>query len=133
MSESRFEKASRCFGWQVAAGARSCSGCVPITVAPIGPLTCEELHDWNEHKLPAGPVGGALSSGIPKRLTRSLSKVTSEPRPRTMSEEIVEPIPNLSLASKSWTLQQPKLQRLHAQAKQDLLQGIEADGPFQIS
>lgn len=49
-----------------------------------------------------------------------------------MSEEVIAPIPNLNLASKKWTLQQPKLAHLHASARQDLLQGIENDGqsPF---
>lgn len=45
-----------------------------------------------------------------------------------MAEEVIEPIPNLSLSSKRWTLKQPKLSELHEQARQELLQGIEADG-----
>lgn len=66
-----------------------------------------------------------------RRACESLWAVTLNPpveEQLTMAEEVIEPIPNLSLSSKRWTLKQPKLSGLHEQARQELLRDIEADG-----
>lgn len=46
---------------------------------------------------------------------------------RTMSEEIVLPIPNLKLAQNYFVLSSPHLSHLHEDARKVLLEGIKAD------
>jgi 26S proteasome regulatory subunit N7 len=45
-----------------------------------------------------------------------------------MADEIVLPIPNLTVPQNVFVLSNPKLQPLHASARKELLEAIKADG-----
>jgi 26S proteasome regulatory subunit N7 len=45
-----------------------------------------------------------------------------------MADEVVLPYPNIQLPQAAFILSQPNLSHLHAQAKKELLEGIENDG-----
>lgn len=47
-----------------------------------------------------------------------------------MADDIVLPIPNLTLPQHFFTLSTPSLAHLHENAAKELLAGIEADGEF---
>lgn len=47
-----------------------------------------------------------------------------------MADDIVLPIPNLTLPQHFFTLSTPSLAHLHGNAAKELLAGIEADGEF---
>lgn len=45
-----------------------------------------------------------------------------------MADEIVLPIPNLTIPDKVFILSNPSLKHLHANALKELVEGIKADG-----
>lgn len=47
-----------------------------------------------------------------------------------MADEIVLPIPNLTVPQKVFVLSNPKLHLLHGNARKELLEAIKADGVY---
>jgi len=45
-----------------------------------------------------------------------------------MAEEVVVPVPNLSLPQNLYVLNTPNLKHLHDAARKELIEGIKADG-----